>query len=144
MFRKEFHLHDVSPDKLMKFRLSGKAGCLIKCNDKLYLARLKQKSTLPTCSLVPMYSTPSLCQSCDKVSGNCNKNSSLELQFQLAFGYKFPEAVEKYGRIEKYGFIKEAIEFFNKCNSNCIVFECENYVKRNPSDYEEQYFAETI
>lgn len=137
-------LHEVSKDELMKFRLSGKAGCLIKCNDKLYVTRLKRKSALPTYSFAPLYNEPTLCGSCDKVCGVCPKTSALTLPCRLALGNSFPEAVKNYGRIEKYDFIKEAIEFFDKENSNCIVFECENYVKRNPNDYEEQYFAETI
>lgn len=137
-------LREVSPDELMKFRLSGKAGALIKSDDKLYLTKLSRKSTLPSYGLGSKFRSLSLCLSCDKVCGGCEKNSSLELSFQLVFGYKFPEAVERYGRIEKYGFIKEAIEFFNKKSSTCVVFECENYAKRDPIYYEEQYFAETI
>lgn len=144
MFWKKYSLREVSSEELMRFRLSGKTGFLIKVNENLYLARLKPNSALPTMILAPELSSPSLCETCDKVCKGCSKVSDMTLSIQLGFGFSFSDAVEKYGRIEKYGFITSAVEIFNKQNSNCIVEECKNYTKRNPTDYEEQYFAETI
>ena len=144
MFWKKNSLREVSSEELMRFRLSGKTGFLIKDNETLYLARLKRNSALPTMLLAPELSTPSLCETCDRVCKGCHKISDLTLSTQLGFGFSFPDAVEKYGRIEKYDFITSAVEIFNKQNNNCIVEECKNYTKRNPADYEEQHFAETV
>lgn len=144
MFWKKYKLRPVSSEELMDFRLSGKTGFLIKANEALYLARLKKSSTLPTRVLSPELSDPSLCETCDKVCNGCPMARDLTLSIQLGFGSSFPDAVKRYGRIEKYDFITSAVEIFNKKASNCIVEECTNYIKRNPADYEDQYFAETI
>lgn len=144
MFWRKHKLHQVSTEELMKFRLSGKTGFLIKVNATFYLARLKNNSALPTKVLSPELSTPSLCETCDRACNGCPKARDLTLSIQLGFGFSFPDAVKKYGRIEKYDFITLAVEIFNKKASNCIVEECANYIKRNPADYEDQYFAETI
>lgn len=144
MFWKKYSLKEVSSEELMRFRLSGKPGVLIKTNESLYLSRLKHNSSLPTMASSSKLCTLSLCETCDRVCKDCRKISDLTLSIQLGFGFNFPDAVEKYGRIEKYGFITSAVEIFNKQSSNCIIEECENYTKRNPADYGEQHFAETI
>ena len=144
MFWKKHSLREVSSEDLMKFRLSGKSGFLIKTNETLLLAKLKHNSTLPTKLLVPELANPSLCETCVKACKDCPMTRDLTLSIQLGFGFAFTDAVKKYGRIEKYDFIKTAVDIFNKQNSNCIIEDCENYAKRAPADYEEQLFAETI
>ena len=144
MLWRKHKLRKVSCDELMDFRLSGKTGFLIKVNSSLYLAKIKRNSSLPTRVLAPELCDHSLCDTCEQVCNGCSKISDNTLSTQLGFGFSFPSAVEKYGRIEKYDFITSAVEIFNTKHSNCIVDECVNYVKRNPADYEEQHFAETI
>lgn len=137
-------LREVSQDELMKFRLSGKTGALIKSDNKLYLARLNKHSSLPTATLIPNVCSHSLCEDCGKIPDSCPKISALTLSLQLGIGRTFPDAVMSYGRIEKYDFITSAIEFFNNKASNCLVFECENFAEREVQYCDEQYFAETI
>lgn len=132
-------LQEVSPEELMKYRFSGEAGLVIKLKDKLLLAKLPRKSTLSERDLVS-----GLCETCDNVCKDCPKITDLTLAIQLGIGRSFPDAVQRYGRIEKYDFITSAVEMFNKNSSNCVILECANYSKRNPDDYEPQYFAETI
>ena len=132
-------LQEVSPKELMQYRLSGEAGLVIKLKDKLLLAKFPRKSKLLTRKLCP-----SLCATCDCICKCCPKVTDLTLSIQLGVGRSFPDAVQRYGRIEKYDFITSAVEMFNKNSSNCVILECANYSKRNPDDYEPQYFAETI
>ena len=139
MFGSKYYLQEVSPEGLMKFRLSGKAGFVIKLKGNLLLAELPRQSTLPTRELCP-----SLCETCDCISKCCPRFNDLTLSIQLGIGRSFPDAVQKYGRLEKYDFIISAVEAFDSKFSNTTVLECANYSKRNPDDYEPQYFAETI
>lgn len=132
-------LDEVTPEALLKYRLSKKPGLVIKQKDTLYLAKTICNHTIST----KAFGT-SLCETCDCVCNGCPNNSDLTLSIKLGFGYNFSQAVQKYGRPEKYDFITFAAEFFNRKTSECIVVECKNYRKRNPADYEEQYFAETI
>lgn len=132
-------LQEVSPEELLKYRLSGEAGLVIKLKDKLFLAKLPRESTLPAKEL-----TSGLCETCDCICKCCPKVTDLTLSIQLGVGRSFPDAVQKYGRIEKYDFITSAVEIFNSKVSNSIILECSNYSERNPDDYEPQFFAETI
>ena len=132
-------LDEVSPEALLKYRLSKKPGLLIKQKSSLYLAKTIRNHTISTKAF-----GSSLCETCDCISHWCPKSTGLTLPIQLGFGFNFNDAVQRYGRPEKYNFITFAAEFFNRKTSECIVLECQNYRKRNPDDYEEQYFAETI
>lgn len=132
-------LDEVTPEALLKYRLSKKPGLVIKQKNTLYLAKTIRNHTIST----KAFGT-SLCENCDYISHWCPKQATLTLSLQLGIGYKFTTAVERYSRPEKYNFITFAAEFFNKKASECIVVECQNYRKHNPDDYEEQYFAETI
>lgn len=137
--KRKCFLEEVTPEALMKYRLSKKPGFLIKQKDKLYLAKTIHNNTIST----KAFGT-SLCETCDCIFHWCPKSTALTLPIQLGFGYNFSDAVERYGRPDKYDFITYAVEFFSRKNSECIVIECKNYRKLNPEDYEEQYFAETI
>ena len=130
---------EVTPEVLMKYRLSKEPGFLIKIQNKLHLAKAHPKSTIS-----PGAYGISLCETCDCICHWCPKSTDLTLSIQLGIGRNFYDAVQAYGRPEKYDFITFAVEFFNCKTSECIVRECQNYRKRNPDDYEEQYFAETI
>lgn len=132
-------LDEVTPEALLKYRLTKKPGLVIKQWSTLYLAKTIRNNTIPTSAF-----GTSLCETCDYICHKCPKSIDLTLPILLGVGHKFPNAVEKYGRPEKYDFITFAVEFFNKKTSKCIVKECQNYRKRNPDNYEEQYFAETI
>lgn len=132
-------LQEVSPEDLMKYRLSKKSGLVLKIGSQLFLAKEPDDSALLTKNF-----GSGLCKTCDNICKGCQKVQDLTLSIQLGFGYKYPYAVEKYGRPEKYDFITFAIEIFDGNNSECIVAECNNFCERNPSDYEVQYFAETI
>lgn len=129
----------VSDKDLMLYRLSGEAGLVIKCQDKVFLAKLPRKHDLTAQAF-----GVSLCESCDCVCQHCPFSSALTLPILLHIGFNFSDAVKRYGRPERYAFINFAVEIFDKKTSECIVLECANYRKRNPEDYEEQYFAETI
>lgn len=132
-------LQEVSPKELMQYRLSGEAGLVIKLKDKLLLAKFPRKSKMLTRKLCP-----SLCATCDCICKGCPKITDLTLSIKLGVGRSFPDAVQRYCRIEKYDFITFAVEAFNSTTSNCIILECANYSEQNPDDYEPQYFAETI
>lgn len=132
-------LQEVSLEDLMKYRLSGEEGFVIKLKDKLFLAKLSRESTLSAKKLAS-----GLCETCDCICKCCPKVTDLTLSIQLGVGRSFPDAVQRYGRLEKYDFIISAVEAFDSKFSNTVVLECANYSKRNPDDCEPQYFAETI
>lgn len=132
-------IEEVSDKDLMLYRLSGEAGLVIKNKHKSFLAKLPRKYDLTTQAF-----GVSLCESCDCICKYCPKSTALTLPIQLGIGFSFSDAVKRYGRPERYAFINFAVEIFDRKTSECIVLECANYRERNPEDYEEQYFAETI
>lgn len=135
----ECPMEEISVKDLMEYRLSGEAGIVIKSKRKLFLAKLPRKHDLEAQAF-----GVSLCESCGCVCKDCPKSSDLTLPILLHIGFNFSDAVKRYDRPERYAFINFAVEIFDKKTSECIVLECANYRKRNPEDYEEQYFAETI
>ena len=132
-------LEKVSPESLLEYRLSGKPGIVVKIKDTLFLVKLPSNS-----ALLEKHLSTSLCETCECICKWCPKVTDLTLSIKLGVGYDFADAVHRYGRIEKYDFITSAVEVFGKTSSECVVLECSNYFYRNPEDYEEQYFAETI
>lgn len=138
-FQRRALLREVSPEDLMKYRLSKKKGFVLKIKDQLFLAKAHRKTALTTKAF-----GSGLCENCNNVCKGCPKVDALTLSIHLGFGTNFPDSVEKYGRPEKYDFITFAVEVFDQNNSDCIVVECQNFCERNPADYEEQFFAETI
>lgn len=137
--KKRCPLEEISAENLMKYRLSKKAGMLVKMGDKLLLAKLPTSHDLP----VEVYGT-SLCQSCDCICKYCPKTTDLTLSIQLHIGRTFKDAVIVSSRSEKYDFITYAVELFNCKANHLIVLNCSNYRIQNPEDYQPQFFAETI
>ena len=138
-FQKKAPLKEVSPEDLMKYRLSKKKGFVLKIKDQLFLAKVHRKSTLTLKAF-----GSGLCKNCDNVCKGCPKVSDMTLSIQLGLGYNFSDSVAKYGRPEKYDFVTFAAEVFDANSSNCIIVECNNFREQNPDDYKPQEFAETI
>lgn len=136
---KNYQLQEVSAEELMKYRLSAKAGMVVKIGKRLYLA--KRPNNHP---FIERELKTDLCDTCDSVCKCCSKASDLPLAVQLGIGRTFHDAVQKYARPEKYDFIEEAVEIFNCRGNSLSVVECANYSERKAQYDEEDYFAETI
>lgn len=119
---KDYPLEEVTPEKLMEYRLSKKPGFVLKDHDKLYYAPFFRKVHLVGTGI-----GVHLCNICSNVCNHCRKVDDWTVQFHCRMGRKFPTAVKLSGRIEKYDFIPYAAETFNCETDTYLVLECANH-----------------
>lgn len=121
----KYNLSQISAEELYKHRLSGERGIVYKCNDKLFFASVSHNLH------ITFMKNPHLCGlDCSRICKDCPKSRDFTVSYQLKDVKRFPIAVQKSWRIEKYPFILEGVETFNmpRFYDSHYVCACSKYI----------------
>lgn len=123
----EYVFKEVTSKELLRLRLDGKPGVVYKFRENLYYTEVPGDLRI---NRVDESTGTHLCgKNCSKVCNGCTRVLDLTESFQLRMGKEFPYSVLDSWRVEKYDYLKEALEAFNMDQQNdaCMVYDCANY-----------------
>lgn len=121
-------LQEVNKEELMRLRLSGNFGVVLKIDNKYFFLPDKSKASIARYAL-----GEHLCGKCELGSETiCPKIMDWFVKVFEEEGIVGPYAVRKAKRIEKYDFITDGVEAFNTSDYYMVVTKCSKYQEAKP------------
>lgn len=125
---KDFPMQQITEAELLRYRLYGKPGFVLKSNDNYYYTEIPKDLRFIACNTLL---GGHCCRNCRRLSaasdadGGCEKVRNASILYYKEYSNR--KAIELSQRIEKYDFITFGFESFNTLHDALIVIECDHY-----------------
>lgn len=132
-------LQIITDKELLKARLNGKSGVVVKWDKQLYYCPIEKDDVIDI--TVPEH----LCTFCARCSPaldpkGCAKVRARTVDGLKQEGYSIKDSIFYSDRIEAFSFIKKGVETFNTKREFLVIVECENYyILRKDMSERERY-----
>lgn len=134
----EVEFREITQEELMKHRISGKPGVVMKDDDKIFYAEYQRGMSIYLRCMTSKHVCGQSGRECKRFStasdcnGGCAKVRDLFITAYAQNTRNFAKAHSQSKRIEKYEFVREGFEIFNSPHYMLLVTKCSNYVKIAP------------